>query len=468
MDTNENGYWWLPDNLEHKVYGTLELDHKDRPILSIYHDPQEQPWQSARFTHDVIFGETASGRITLFNCYENGTSYRIPGLATRKILVDLVIKDMHLASLEAPALRAASIRYSHLDSWAASPRVEIVHKKRPLNFDARYRHAPARKVRIDKDLTVFLFEQISVPAIRTKVRSMRIEPRFGVSLWSKRPESYLYFERLMRLIQDFFSVATLRYCSLESFQVLRAGPETDENRTWDRDEGTVIRRQPFSDPREEPPSIDEMLFCLPAINKQFNKALRNWIAKGELLRPILELYRIAWYAPNQFVGGQYLSLIQAVEAYHRRLVGGCYLASEHFESEVLPLLKAAIPETEDKSFRTAAASRLGFLNEFSLAKRLRSLISDHDELLSVHVSNMKRDVRRIVDLRNTLTHRTESGPLSETDYQDLMYFCRTLKYLLEICFLIEMGIDFDTCRRLVQKNYMYNRTFEGRARRRST
>ena len=46
--------------------------------------------------------------------------------------------------------------------------------------------------------------------------------------------------------------------------------------------------------------------------------LRNWIAKAEWLDPVCALYFGTLYNPSKYLDFNFLALVQAVEAYHRR------------------------------------------------------------------------------------------------------------------------------------------------------
>lgn len=67
-DFQGSGIWWLPDNPEHQVAGTLKYSHGDRFTLTLIgnlfalNTPQDDPI--------VLFGSFEGKQITLFNCFQ--------------------------------------------------------------------------------------------------------------------------------------------------------------------------------------------------------------------------------------------------------------------------------------------------------------------------------------------------------------------------------------------------------------
>jgi hypothetical protein len=72
----------------------------------------------------------------------------------------------------------------------------------------------------------------------------------------------------------------------------------------------------------------DMLFTFEDISGQFETYLQNWFGKAGLLKPVYDLFFGTLYNPSMYLEFQFLSLIQAIESFHRRRYGGEYLLGE--------------------------------------------------------------------------------------------------------------------------------------------
>jgi hypothetical protein len=125
-----------------------------------------------------------------------------------------------------------------------------------------------------------------------------------------------------------------------------------------------------------------------------------------------------------------------------------------FEADVLRPLKAAIPPVVDDSHREAISSRLRFANEHSQRQRMRTLFSEHNEVLRVLVDAPERYVSAIIDHRNDFTHfppdaTTRRQPGGPRDPERVRTYNSILRLLMESCFLKTMGFSPEEVRSFV-------------------
>jgi hypothetical protein len=209
----------------------------------------------------------------------------------------------------------------------------------------------------------------------------------------------------------------------------------------------------------------EMTFTLPAIEEQLEQILRNWISKAEIIKPVYDLYFSALYNPSLYQEFEFLSLVQAVETYHRQIYGGKYQPDDIFINGLYKVLVAAIPENVADDFRSSLKlGKLRYANEYSLRKRLHLLGEHFAENLNINFLCDKKlrgiFVDKAADTRNYFTHYPpeleENAAKSGEELHDIT---RKLRLILQICFLEELGFPFDKITEVFKKNREYRDYF---------
>jgi hypothetical protein len=79
-----------------------------------------------------------------------------------------------------------------------------------------------------------------------------------------------------------------------------------------------------------------------------------------------------------YVDHKFLSLMQALETYHRRILGGNELSENHHNKRILEIL-TAVPD----QYRQWLEEKLKYSNELSLRKRMKELLGRHSDVMSM-------------------------------------------------------------------------------------
>lgn len=141
------------------------------------------------------------------------------------------------------------------------------------------------------------------------------------------------------------------------------------------------------------------------------------------------------------VNNQFIYLIQAIEAFHRRFCENKYMDDSIYRKEVYCKLVGAIPDEIDSDFKHSLKSRLNYGNEFSLRRRLKDILSKNQSLSSRLIKDSSEFIGNVVDTRNYLTHY-DNGLLSKAiSGVELYYINRRLQILMITLLLSVMGID---------------------------
>ena len=205
-----------------------------------------------------------------------------------------------------------------------------------------------------------------------------------------------------------------------------------------------------------------MPFTLAKIQERFEACLGNWISNADLLAPVYNLFFAALYNPHQYLESNFLTLVQALETYHRRRFGGQYQTDKEYQEGLYQIFVEKIPEELDKGFRQALVEgKLKYANEFSLRKRLHQLSKRLSSYVSMGFLRSKTAtetfVERVCHTRNYLTHYTPELRDRSAEGEELYLLSQQLRGVLEMCLFEEIGLDPETIKKIVSQNnrYMY-------------
>ena len=85
------------------------------------------------------------------------------------------------------------------------------------------------------------------------------------------------------------------------------------------------------------------LFTAETLGESFGGAVSNWLDASERLRPVYDLIFSPYERPAPALELRFLELIHALEAHHRYVRGGQFMAADAYRQSVYAPLVAAIP-----------------------------------------------------------------------------------------------------------------------------
>jgi hypothetical protein len=102
-----------------------------------------------------------------------------------------------------------------------------------------------------------------------------------------------------------------------------------------------ILYQPIRNASPRAPRPDEFLFSLRDIEGMERECFRNWFTKAEWLAPVCAIYFGTLNNPSKYLDFNFLALIQALEAYHRRANDETDLPASEHEARMKAIPEAA-------------------------------------------------------------------------------------------------------------------------------
>jgi len=454
-----DGIWWLPDNPRKQVSGTLRFTPDAGAVLDLIGSFKDIKDMNKTLDPEVILGVSSNGKnITLHKCFENKLSLSIPGLLTSSFYANLVFIGAHFQDLKYIKFKSISVHYLYLDEWVNISGFDIKPLRKEKEVIIKYKQPEPFQANINDEFKVLINFKSIWPTLSSVQKEATIKQKAEIKIETFEEKSFEYYRKIMYHIRNFLSLGIM-----EPVYPLTTEGITEVNKvvTNDKIYNTPVEiyyRLPNIPKAPKTLLSFEMLFTFEDISEKFENVLKNWFEKAEMLKPVYDLYFGTLYNPRMYLQHEFLSMIRAVEAYHRLKFEGKYLSDEDYEP-IQERFKDIINKLSvEASFKEALKSKLKYGNEYSLRKRLKDLFVAYQEITQNFIKDEDNFINRVIDTRNYLTHY-DKKLRSIADGKDLYCITQKLKIILQTCLLYELGFDRKEIKSIFLRNRRYRDYF---------
>lgn len=441
MQTGElTGYWWLPEQPDTQVAGTVRLGVAGDAELSLVghfgdmndlQTPSELP---------SILGIASGKLITLIECTRVGWNITIPGTATSTYHPKITLLGAHVPSRQRLMFETASASWGDLHAWTATSGFSQelqVEGDRLVGLTVRYR-TPAV---VEADIPgahVRLAHGLQSQVSNREQITLREKVVMEIAL-----EAPVDFEHLMEEyvspLWNFVTFGVGQFVPLLSL----TGTLSRPNELPGRRRVEVVFEPSNTLGERRTISVREMLFTLADLREDFSEFdfLATWCRRQKELKPVWNLYFATLSNPGMYVEQRFLSLAQAAESYHRATNARQILDVPHFRA-IRQLLCAIIDGAQiNASAASALKSKFNYINEIPLKQRLGDLILSEEPLVHEVIPDTESFVRTVGNTRNYLTHYDQSLKARAAHGMDLYILSEQLQSLLQLVLLREAGFS---------------------------
>jgi len=156
----------------------------------------------------------------------------------------------------------------------------------------------------------------------------------------------------------------------------------------------------------------------------------------------------AEYAPSGFVESAFLQMVQACEAFHRRLFDGLKTSLADFERQRDRIL-AAVGDTD----RPTVKRTLARANEYSLQQRIRELVTELPQDVRQPWGQIGSFATRVANTRNVLSHGLKPNPnRAELDADGMLQATARLRRALRVHIFLQLGFSDEDLRSLLRRS----------------
>ena len=440
----KHGYFWLPSAPDKKLPGTLSISDGgiiDLEIVEMFESGgldslDKEPTFGGNFKR--IVGRIETSEVTLDGCKINGgNSYFSTGLSKSLLRVDRVFTGIKYDGDEIPCFKFLIFSVDGINEWIGESEIDV--EKRVQGKHILFQHPEEVSFTLANGMEMSIsFNQVRGGS-RTP-REDRITQRTYFQLFSRDTRELDEFISVVDKIITFLSFAIGHIICIDSIEVTSENPPPlppiQEDLGYDRIAMLPINifcsSQPYS--KDTTRMGFNTLFKYERIQNDAERIICNWINAYERIGPAFNLYFLAQTRTQSSLEATFLTLVQALEAFHRRTSNDKYMEEDKFE-EIRKNLIKQIPKKDRNWF----GSKLQYANELTLKNRIEEMIEPFDHFIDDE--RKPRLINSIKDTRNYLTHYDSELEPKAAKGQDLHILSLKIEALFQLHFLKLIGFN---------------------------
>lgn len=449
----KTGYFWLPENEDRKIPGTLTISNGgdiELEIVGLF-DKSIQAINGNDDLSRIIGHIEKDGLVTLDDCFYTKKNISFGGISKSKVCVNRVLSGAAYDKDEPVTFNSLSFSVDCFDEWVGISGIKVNNDWENKTADITYKPPENIDYQLDNGMLLVICFAYTLPGFSNTTEA-KITQRAYFKLVSKD----------LRPLGDFtevtYKLTNLMCFAIDATVTLNNLIATSSEIQREIGEGKIhlvpIRIYypsiPFS---EEAPkkSWHQMLFSYRAITSNAQDVFNNWINAYEIIAPALSLYFSTKIGAQKYLDGKFLALAQGLETYHRRTSDEKLMDSNEFESLVSEIIKAC-PEQHLEWLK----GRLMHGNEINLGKRLKRIIEPFKDKLG-NSKDRNSLLRKIVDTRNYLTHYNEDLKDSAAQGRALWGLCQKMEVIFQLHFLKVIGFSDEEISAVIENCYPLKR-----------
>lgn len=421
-----SGLWWIPENEENKIHGSLEFNSQKGCQIDLMGDlgfEGETP---------IILGVTSSGKnITLIDniCTKSSTTYLTQDYSqfkTSSVIANKMIEGLHFNTKDEIKFNEVSINYSNIEEWfwAKDIDINIVENGCSIKFN----HSLPKTINLEYGYKLSIHNRTKYPTMSFVQKEASIYQSTYVTISNELISEYSEFEKLHMYARNFISLGIGI-----PIKILDIDAVVYYDNMLDKSVKVYFKCSEYKKEHILPPY---MLYNYREIEDNLDLFINNWFSAYKKLEDVFDLYFGNQYSNNMYLNNKFSNYIQAIESYHRLSRVNTSIDIDEHESRI-----ASILESVPKEHRDWLTSRLVYSNEPTLRDRLKELVRECNYILNLSANKQKSFIYKVCNTRNYLTHYDPSLRDKCLEYRELIEVCRLLKKILQHCLLYEIGFS---------------------------
>lgn len=466
------GYWWLPDDPDDKLTGTLSFSQEDIRLELLGAFKSVVVASVPRAGQVVAFGSDFGSlpdqaRITgvirghdfvsLEDCTGFSPDVMLPRRSEHDVITTsyrpkFVLVGAGYDADEEVAFDEVSMRFSDLETWVDRSGFDqnvAFGDSGVSSMTVTYTELEPIEVQVDEGTRLRIEFPWSWSGHARHMTEFHITQGASFRLSFGTPAN---LERALTYVTQLRSFVALAVGGpvrvLGVHGVHRAEPESEADPQSGRPPRDInvellYRLVGLPDEPSRKPYPDEMLFTLREAEPRLEEILRTWFSQQERLGPVLVRYFHLIHTTPSSRESEFENLVRVLETHHRRTHGpagrdDAYLAR-------LDRILSAVVEEEDRAW---LEGELEFSHEPGLRERLREVL-DRCPTISQKLVGSRRRIKsfigKVVMTRNYETHldpANEKGALTGVELVVAVY---QLRCLVQMTLLLDIGF---TCEQI--------------------
>lgn len=447
------GHWWLPATPDRRVTGTLTFSQASGAqldLLGTLGDDEPFPGEPR------IIGLLDDGRpATAEDCMATNFTFGsgIPNVVYRP---GTLLIGAAFAADEELEFAEVAVRFTDLEELVGTSGFNIDLSEK--STQVAYAMPPERVYRISADFQLKATFGWSLTGMAPVTKRVEMAQQTELVLLYEKPVPLKRIHGDVYRLRNFLGLAAGRPVHTQAVTAYLR-PESEESDDFTGLKPVKHAVQVFyrlaASPEEElkPLHPYQMLFTLANVDAQLEKLLGNWFEKHESLQPVFDLYFATIYNRGAYLDQKFLTLMQAIETYHRRTSDETDLSPADHAKRMTTIVDS-VPEEH----RAWVSKRLEYANEIPLRRRLKRIV-DSCQLVAKKVTGKPSTfISKAVDTRNYRTHYDPSLKNKAVTGTELHRLVVRLRALIEMCLLLELGFSAQEIDRIFERIRRYEET----------
>jgi len=443
------GFWWLPERQDLELPGTLTFSPHEGFSLEVQGLISELP------ELDIILGCSHQGEdITLYKCFMSFYEFNIFGFDRLTFSAHFGFIGAHFSRSSEIKFKKISVRYRYLDEWLGVSVFDSTHKHDECLIEVNDKLQESIEINLLEDIKIqFQIKLLTIYPSQKEV-CIKKEALFTLEFPEEKDFEDLYryiniFQNLLSLLISETTYPIKIYGYSEKLAYIFG------DKKYYKPIEIIYKLPPFMLKKEEKTIYPfEMLCPYLSIKENITTIFNNWLEKAEVLEPVHDLYFGVIYNGDLYLRFQFLSLVMALEVYHRRMIRNEDISREKHEKRIRRILDN-IPNEQDRKW---LQEKLKYSNEPSLRKRLRDIYKKLKgiEFIKSIIPNEKKFIDKVVNTRNYLVHYDLSLKDKALRGEKLYWLTQKLRVMVEMCLLKELGLSDETINNIYEQNIKYS------------
>ena len=435
------GYWWTTNNKDNRIYGTLKYSESSGISLSLigsFADKLEDIFGDTYDNLKIIHGFITDGKnVTLLDSFRTKNS--LGGLPTSIYSSDMVVIGKHYNSKEDIITNELDVNYKYLNEWIGIPIFKGDNQLQSTKqFILTYSIPENHPVKINNTNLSLKFK------INTNSKKSTSISLKQIATINFSNEDGIQLDECMNLIHSFGNFLTL--CTGKN-----APPTSITLKENDCDNIKIIYNLIDNISELEMNNYHYFLFKYVDIKDNFEKYIKTWFLKKEILSPII-YYFIDAHREEVFSEMSFLKLVQALEAFSRRIRNN-FKVEQNEHNKIVNRILENILEPIDKEW---LQSILRYSNEPTLKTRLKDLFNETNFILEINSSKRKKYIYKVLETRNYYTHFDKSKENIILNIEEMLASKEIFVIMLRIVLLKELGFPNQFIKDNIDKKNIIN------------
>ncbi|SIR07298.1 ApeA N-terminal domain 1-containing protein [Marinobacterium stanieri] len=431
-DISANGYFWLPNAPDEKIYGTIKVSNGGEVLLELA--GCFKGFENVHFPDLIgrIHGRTENhGNVLLIDAFNYPTAPFSNPFMSSKIGSSCCFLNVKFPLFESLEFDNFSFSVDNLSEWVGVNNITPSHDKKSqiINYSVNFKNNF-----VLYNCNDFKIELCQREPAKKEKDGIFLSNDYHISIKTKDKKNYKYFRDLIFKFTNFLSFAMDTPISITK---VYTSYKTDDL-PWESN--VLYESLPYTHKHHRKIN-SQFLFKYSDIDKDSQYIIQNWFELYSKASSSISLYFAYRNDAFKFLESKYLSLAQSLETYHRSL----FKSDEDIESNIKRINE--VIENCPEEHKEWLESVLEYSHRMTFRQRLKKMIRPLKNIISPQCNSKNKErrvdevVRAIIKNRDHFTH---NGTISaESNSHDIAGICFFMEGIIQILILSNIGFTHE-------------------------